>query len=74
MLEEQPDPNSQNPYTTSVAREIPANKRKLCGPSLWMRFKCLKVTEPLQGDSLFFTSKSPGVPGTYLIDLGRMKG
>ena len=31
------------------------------------------VTELLRGDSLIFTSKSPGVPGTHLIDLGRMK-
>ena len=35
---------------------------------------CLKATEPLQGDSLLFTTKSPGVSGTHLIDLGRMKG
>ena len=31
-------------------------------------------TEPLQGDSLLFTTKFPGVPGTHLIHLGRMKG
>ena len=34
----------------------------------------LKATEPLQGDTLLFTTKSPGVPGDHLIDLGRMKG
>ena len=33
-----------------------------------------KATEPLRGDNLRFTTKSPGVPGTHLIDLGRMKG
>lgn len=37
-------------------------------------FNCLKDVEPLQGDSLPFTSKSPGVTGTHLIYLGRMKG
>ena len=30
--------------------------------------------EPLRGGSLLFTIQSPGVPGTQLIDLGRMKG
>ena len=34
-----------------------------------MAFNCLKATEPLQIDSLLFTTKSPGVPGTYLINL-----
>ena len=41
---------------------------------LWLGFNCIKATEPLRGDSLLFTTRSPGVPGTYLIDLGRMKG
>ena len=36
-------------------------------------FNCLKDVEPLQGDSLPFTNKSPGVTGTHLIYLGRMK-
>ena len=31
------------------------------------------VSKPLRGDNLLFTIKSPGVPGTQLIDLGRMK-
>ena len=39
-----------------------------------MGFKCHKATEPLQGDSLLFTIQFPGVPGTRLIDLRRMKG
>ena len=47
---------------------------KLYGPFLWMTFNCLKATGPLRGDSLLFTTKSPGVPGTHLIDLGRTKG
>ena len=39
---------------------------------MWLN--CLKVTEQLRGDSLLFTTQSPGVLGTLLIDLGRMKG
>ena len=38
---------------------------KLDGPYLWMRFNCLKATEPLQEDTLLFTTQSPGVPGTH---------
>ena len=30
--------------------------------------------EPLQGDSLLFTTKFPEIPGTHFTDLGRMKG
>ena len=30
---------------------------------------CLKTTEPLQGDSLLFTTQPLRLPGTYLIDL-----
>ena len=33
-----------------------------------------KATEPLQGESSLFTIQFPGVPGTQLINLGRMKG
>ena len=32
-----------------------------------------KGAKPLRGDSLHFTAKSPGVPGTHLIDPRRMK-
>ena len=39
-----------------------------------MDFNCHKDKEPLRGDSLFFTAKSSGVTGAYLIYLGRMKG
>ena len=38
--------------------------------NLWMGFNSLKATEPLQRDSLFFTTNSPGVPGTHFIDCG----
>ena len=31
----------------------------LCGPFLWMGFKCLKAAEPLIGDILVFTTKFP---------------
>ena len=37
-------------------------------------FKCLKAAKPLWGDSLLFTSQSPGVPGIHLINFGGMKG
>ena len=30
--------------------------------------------KPLRGDSLLFTTKSPEIPGTHFIDLGRTKG
>ena len=52
---------------------------KLYDSFLWMDFNCLKATEPLQGDSLkfkvlvFFTTQSPGVPGTHLINFDHMK-
>ena len=49
-------------------------RENLYGPFLWMWFNCLKATEPLRGDGLLFRTQSPGVPGTHLIDLGKMKG
>ena len=50
------------------------SKKKLYGPFLWMGFNCLKATEPLWGGSLLFTTKFPEIPGTHLINLGRVKG
>ena len=47
---------------------------KLYGSFLWMGFKWPKATEPLRADGLLFTIQSPGVPGTHLINFGRMKG
>ena len=35
---------------------------------------CLKAAEPPRGGSLLFTTKFPEIPGTHLIDLGRMTG
>ena len=46
-------------------------KEKNC---LWMGFNYLKATEPLREGSSVFTTKFPDIPGTHLIDLGRMKG
>ena len=40
---------------------------------LRMGLNCLKATEPLQGGTLLFTTKFPEIPGTHLINLGRMK-
>ena len=32
------------------------------------------MLEPLRGGSLLFTTKSPEIPVTHFIDLGKMKG
>ena len=32
------------------------------------------ASRPLQGGSLLFTTTFPEIPGTHLIELGRMKG
>ena len=53
-------------------RPFPREK-KLYDPLLWMGFNFLKATESLQRGNLPFTTNSPGVPGTHLIDLGGMK-
>ena len=47
-------------------------KKTFMVPFLWMGFNCLKVTEPLRVEKVTFTTRSPGVPGTHLVDLGRM--
>ena len=44
-------------------------KRKLYGHFQWIEFNCLNPAESFQGDSLLLTTKSPGFPGTHLIDL-----
>ena len=38
-----------------------------------MDFNCRKAAELGRGDSLLFTTKSPGDPDTDFTDLGRMK-
>ena len=50
------------------------SKNFMARPFLWMGFNCLKATQPLQEDTLLFTTQSPGVPGTHLIESGKMKG
>ena len=46
--------------------------KKLYGPFFMDGFNCLEATEPLR-ESLLLTIQFPGVPGTQLIDFGRMK-
>ena len=58
---------------TSISILLCFFKKQTLSPLLWMGFNCPKATEPLQGGSLLFTTKFPEVPGTHLIDLGRMK-
>ena len=38
----------------------------MCDSFLQMEFNCLKATEPLQRDSLLFTTNSLEIPGTHL--------
>ena len=57
-----------------IVSNFPNLEKNFTAPFLWMGFNCLKATEPLRGDSLLFTIQFSGVPGTQLIDLGRMKG
>ena len=61
--------------TLSISKRHMWNlKKKTLYPFLWMGFNCLKATEPLQRNSLLFTTKIPEIPGTHLINLGRKKG
>ena len=46
---------------------------KLYGRFLWAGFTASKL-ESLRGGSLLFTIQFPEIPGTHVIDLGRMKG
>ena len=39
-----------------------------------MGFNCLKAAEPLREDNLIFTIKISEIPGTHLMDFGRIKG
>ena len=49
-------------------------KNKFYGSFSYMGFNCFKARrEPLQGHSLLFTTKFPGVPGTHFISLRRMR-
>ena len=44
-------------------------KNNFMTPFLWMQFNCLKAAELLQEDNLPFTTKSPEVSSTHLMDL-----
>ena len=57
-----------------VRRQFTKKLKNFLGSFEWMRFNCFKATVPLRGDCLLFSTKSPGVSGSYWIDLGRMKG
>ena len=46
-------------------------RKRIYGPFLWIGFSCVKTAEPLQGDSLLFTTQSWRVLGTHLIDVRR---
>ena len=47
--------------------------KRLSGLFLKMGFNYLKAKEKLREGSLLFTIPFPGVPGTQVIDLGKMK-
>ena len=49
-------------------------KKQLYGPFLRTELNCLRALEPLRGDSLLFTTQFQEIPGTQLIDIGRMTG
>ena len=46
-------------------------KKKLYGPLLWVGFNCLKARATSRRQ---FTTQFPEIPGTGVMDLGRMKG
>ena len=68
----------QNSYEELIQKKRCNGKdcslKKLYGTFLWIWFNCLQAAGPLVGNSLLFTTKSAGVPGAHLINLGRMKG
>ena len=53
-------------------------EKKLLKKTLWPLFygwgSAASSLEPLAGGSLLFITKSPEIPGTQFIDLGRMEG
>ena len=48
--------------------------KRIFVPFLWLVFKCLKATEPLQGGWLLFSTKFSEMPGTHFINLRKMEG
>ena len=61
-------------YVKNFLRSVTNKNVKLYGSFIWIGFNCLISTKPLPGDSLLLTTKSPGVPGTRMLELGRMEG
>ena len=49
-------------------------EKKIYAPFLRVGLTLLKVSEPLWGDTVLLATNSPGIPGTRLIDLRRMRG
>ena len=47
---------------------VAARLKKTLWPLLMDVVNCHKATEPLEGDSLLFTTQSPGASGTQLIE------
>ena len=66
----------QNSYEELIQKKDAMERiavKKNYGTFLWIWFNCLQAAGPLVGNSLLFTTKSAGVPGAHLINLGRMK-
>lgn len=69
--------NIENEKQYDIGKMIIINdsdkKIQLHGHFLWTGFTYLRVTEPLREERLHLTIKSPGDPGTHLIDVGSMR-
>ena len=71
------NPNLRNIQIAFIAANVilrVSSSKKLYGSFLWTEMNCLKSTEPLQGGSLLFITQFKKIPGTHLINLGKMKG
>ena len=40
----------------------------------WIEFTCLAAAEPIGWDTVFLTTNSSIICGTFLMNLGKMKG
>ena len=56
-------------YNKSLTKKL----KQIYGPFLWRGLICHKPAEPLQGDSLLLTTKSPRISGLHLINPKSMK-
>ena len=71
------NPNLRNIQIVFIAANVifrVSSSKKTLWPFFMEGFNCLKYTEPLQGSSLLFITQFRKIPGTHLINLGRMKG